>query len=108
MEELLHCALTEVADGLLCNVALEVGVDPAKGKTLSRCAATVLEGIAHKASIVAVVVEDADAMLLGKVLKRALSFHGLSRGNLGHQVDVLELGVVVDKDRGCGVLLLGE
>jgi hypothetical protein len=44
-----------------------VGVDPTKGKTLSLGTAAVLEGVVHELSIVAVVVEDADAMLLGKV-----------------------------------------
>jgi hypothetical protein len=77
IEELLPCAFAEVADGLLCNPVLEVGGDPAKGKTLSFGAATVLESVVPKLSIVSVVVEDVDAMLLGKVLRCALSFHGL-------------------------------
>jgi hypothetical protein len=73
----------EVADSLLRNAILEVGIDPTKGKLLSFCTATVLEGVVHEASIVAVVVEDADAMLLGKVLERTLSVHCLFRGKLG-------------------------
>jgi hypothetical protein len=90
MEELLPCTLAEVVDGLLCNAVLEVSIDPAKGKTLPLGTATVLESIVCKSSIVTVVVEDADAMLLSKVLESMLSFHGLFCGNLGHQVDVLE------------------
>ncbi len=108
MEELLPCALAEVPDGLLCNAVLEMGVDPAKGKMLSLGAATVLKGVVHESSIVTMVVEDADAMLLGKVLERALSFNCFFRGELGHEMDVLELGVVVAKDGGCRVVLLGE
>jgi hypothetical protein len=77
MEELLPCALTEATDGLLCNAVLEVSVDPTKGKTLSLGAATGFESIFCKLSVIAVVVEDADAMLLGKFLERALGFHGL-------------------------------
>ncbi len=87
---------------------MEVGVDLAKGKTLSLGAATVLESVVCKLSIVAVVVEDADAMLLSEVFKHKLSFHFFFRGELGHEMDVLELGVMIDKDRGCGVLLLGK
>jgi hypothetical protein len=95
-------------DGLLRNAILEVGIDPAKGKMLSLGAATVLESGVRELSIVAIVVEDADAMLLSKVLKRALSFDCFFRGELGHEMDVLELGVMIDKDCGCGVLLLGK
>ncbi len=73
-KELLPHALGEVADGLFCNAVLEVGINPAKGELLSLGAATVLESVVCKLSIVAVVVEDADAMLPGKVLNCALCF----------------------------------
>jgi hypothetical protein len=109
MEELLSCAPREVLDCLLCNVILEMGVNLAKGKTLFLGAATVLSNsVVRKLSIVAMVVEDVDAMLLSEVLGRALNFHCFFRGELGHEMDVLELGVVVNKDGGCGVVLLGE
>ncbi len=61
-----------------------------------------------KMSIVAVVVEDADAALFGEVLKGMLGIHGFLGGELCHQMDVLELGVVVHKDGGRCVALLGE
>ncbi len=51
MEELLPSALAEVADGLFCNVVLEVSVDPAKGKMLSLGTAIVLESIVCKLSM---------------------------------------------------------
>ncbi len=108
IEELLPCTLPEIPDGFLCNAVLEVGIDSTKGESLSFGAAAVLEGIVYKLSIVAVVVEDADAMLLGEVLKGLLGFHGLLGGELGHQMDVLEPRVVVHKDSGCRVVLLGE
>ncbi len=47
-------------------------------------------------------------MMLGKVLKHALVFHCFFRGHLGHQMDVLELGVVVGEDNGRSVAFLGE
>jgi hypothetical protein len=108
MEELLPRTLPEISDGFLCNAILEVGIDPTKGESLSFGAAAVLEGVVCKFSAVAVVVEDADAVLLGKVLKGLLGFHGLLRDELGHQMDVLEPRVVVHKDGGCRVALLGE
>ncbi len=74
MKELLPCALPEVPDGLFCDAVLEVGIDPTEGETLPLCTAAVLEGIVCKSSIVAVVVEDTDAMLLGKVLKGLFFF----------------------------------
>ncbi len=84
MEKLLPHILTEIADSLLCIVVLEVGISTTKDEALSLCAATVLEGVVCEESIVAVVMEDADAKLLGKVLKCVLSIHCLFRGKLGH------------------------
>ncbi len=90
MEELLPCTLSKVPDGFLCNAILEVGVDPTEGELLSLCTAAVFEGIVCKLSIVAVVVEDANAVLLGKVFKGLFGFYCFFRGELGHQVDVLQ------------------
>ena len=108
MEELLPHTLPEIYNCFLCNAILEVGIDPTEGESLSFCTAAVLEGVVCKLSVVAVVVEDADAVLLGKVLKGLFSFHGLLGGELGHQMDVLEPRVVVQEDGGCRVALLGE
>ncbi len=105
MEELLPHTLPEISDGFLCNAILEVGIDPTEGELLSFGAAPVLEGVVCKLSIVAVVVEDADAVLIGEVLKGSLGFHGLLGGELGYQTDVLEPRLVVHEDGGC---LLGK
>jgi hypothetical protein len=86
MEELLPCNLPEVSDGFLCNAILEVGIDSTEGELLSFGAAAVLEGVVCKSSVVAVVVEDADTVLFGEVLKGLLGFHGLLGGELGHQM----------------------
>ncbi len=108
MEELLPCTLAEVPDIFFCNAILEVGIDPTKDKTLALGTAAVLEGVVCKSSIVTVVVEDANTVLLGKVFERALGFNCFLRGELGHDVNVLEPGVVVNKDGGQGVAFLGE
>ena len=108
MEGLLPCTLTKVPDSFLCNAILEVGIDPTEDESLSFGAAVVLEGVVCKMSIVAVVVEDADTMLLGKVLEGSLGVHGFLGGELRHQMDVLEPGVVVHEDGGRCVALLGE
>ncbi len=84
MEELLQCTLSKVPDGFLCNAILEVGIDPIEGESLPLCTAAVLEGVVCKLLVVAVVVEDADAVLLGKVFKGLLGFHCFFRGELGH------------------------
>jgi hypothetical protein len=102
------CTLPKISDGFLCNAILEVGIDPTEGESLSFGAAAVLEGIVCKTSIVAMVVEDADAVLLSEVLKGLLGVHGFLGGELRHQMDVLEPGVVVRKDGGRCVALLGE
>ena len=77
MEELLQRTLLEISDGFLCNAILEVGIDPTEGESLSFGAAAVLEGIVCKTSIVAAVVEDTDAVLLGKVLEGLFCFNCL-------------------------------
>ncbi len=75
MEELLPCTLSEVPDGLFCDALLEVGVDPTEGESLPFGTAAVLEGVVCKLSIVAMVVEDVDAVLISKVLEGSLGFH---------------------------------
>jgi hypothetical protein len=75
MEELLPCTLSKVPDGLFCNAVLEVSIDPTEGELLPLCTAAVLEGVVCKLCVVSVVVEDADAMLLGKVFKGLFGFH---------------------------------
>ncbi len=77
MEELLSCTLPKVPDGYLCYAILKVGVDPTEGELLPLGTAAVLEGVVCKLSIVAMVVEDADAVLLGKVLKGLFGFNRL-------------------------------
>ena len=77
MEELLLCTLSEVPDGLFCDAVLEMGIVSTEGETLPLCTAAVLEGVVCKSSIVAVVVEDTDAVLLGKVLKGLFCFNCL-------------------------------
>ncbi len=75
MEELLLCTLLKVPDGLFCNAILEVGVDTTEGELLPLCTAAVLEGVVCKSSVVALVVEDVDATLLGKVFEGLFGFH---------------------------------
>jgi hypothetical protein len=77
MEELLLCTLSEVPDGLYCNAVLEMSIDSTEGETLPLCTAAVLEGVVCTLSIVAVVVEDTDAVLLSKVLKGLFCFNCL-------------------------------
>jgi hypothetical protein len=77
MEELLPCTLSEVPDFLFCDAILVMGIDPTEGETLPLCTAAVLEGFVCKLSIVTVVVEDTDAVLLGKVFEGLFGFHCL-------------------------------
>ncbi len=77
VEELLLCTLLEVPDGLFCHAVLEMGTDSTEDEMLPLCTAAVLEGVVCKSSIVAVVVEDTDAVLLGKVLKGSFCFNRL-------------------------------
>ncbi len=74
MEELLRCALLEVPDGLFCDAVLEVGIDPTEGELLPFGTAAVFEGVVCKLSVVTMVVEDEDTVLIGKVLEGLLGF----------------------------------
>jgi hypothetical protein len=91
MEELFLCTLSETPDGFLGNAILEVDIDPTEGELQPFGTAAVLEDVVCKSSVVAVVVEYAYAVLLGEVFKGLFGFHGLLRGKLGHEVDILEL-----------------
>ncbi len=75
VEELLPCTLLEVPDGLFWDAVLEMSIDSTEGETLPFCTAAVFVGVVCKSSIVSVVVEDMDAVLLGKVLEGLLGFH---------------------------------
>ncbi len=77
MQELLPPALREVVNGPLCNSILEMGIYSAKGEFLSRFLARADKGGVCKAPIIAVVMGDLDAVLGGKMLKRALGVDGL-------------------------------
>ncbi len=71
----LLCTLLEVPDGLFCDAVLEMSIDSTEGEMLPLCTAAVLESVVCKSSIVTVVVEDMDAVLLGKVLDGLLGFY---------------------------------
>ncbi len=77
MEELLLCTLQKVPDGFLCNAILEKGVDHTEVELLPLGTAAVLEGVVCKLSIVAMVVKDVGAVLLGKVLEGLFGFNCL-------------------------------
>ena len=63
MEQLLACALREIADRALRNAILEVGIDSAEGELLSCIVVGLSEGIVLETPVIAVVVEDLYAVL---------------------------------------------
>ncbi len=71
---------------LFCKWALT----PQKARPCPFALQLFLKALSEKTSIVAVVVEDVDAvLLLGKVFEGLFGFHCLFLGELGHQVDIL-------------------
>ena len=72
VEQLLACALREIADGALDNAILEVGIHATEGELLSRIMAGLLESVVVEAPVVAVVVEYLHVVLGGKCLKGVL------------------------------------
>ncbi len=108
MEQLLTSALTEVANCTLGISILEMGVDAAEGKTLAAVVACLLEGIVVEAAVATVVVLDANAVLGGNGLKGLLGCDGLDNRVINLEMDELQSGIVVHKDGGILVSLLGE
>jgi hypothetical protein len=72
VEQLLACALQEVADGALGNAILEVGIDATEGELLSRVVAGLLESVVVEMPVVAMVMLDSYAVLGGEGLEGAL------------------------------------
>jgi hypothetical protein len=109
MEELLSSALQGVANGLFHDAILEVGVYPTEGEFLALSLAGLAEHAVCKAAIVAVIVLDSYAVFGGELLECSFCVDGLGREAITrHQVDELEPGEVIDKDRGIAVASFGE
>ncbi len=108
VEQLLASAFGEVADGALGNAILEVGIDAAEGELLSHVVASLLEGVVEEATIVAVVVLDLHTVISGEGLEGAFGCYGLFGLIVDLEVDKAQAAVVVDKDRGAPVVLLGK
>ena len=66
VEQLLACALREIADRALGDAILEVGIHAAEGELLSCVVAGLLEGVVVEAPVVTVVVEYLHAVLGSK------------------------------------------
>ncbi len=108
VEQLLVHAFQEVPDGLLGNAILKVSIYPAEGKLLPCIVACLLEGVVMEASVVAVVVKDLDSVFCCILLEGKLGgkcFVGLV---IELEVDKTKVAIVVDKDGGAFVALLGE
>ena len=77
VEQLLACALREIADRALGDAILEVGIDAAEGELLSGVVAGLLEGVVIESPIVAVVMLDLHAVLGGEGLEGAFGLDSL-------------------------------
>ena len=109
VQELLASALGEVVNGSLGDAILEVSVDPTKGELLALGFACLTEETVGEASIVAVVVGDANAVFGGKALKGALCVDGFLAGEVAcHQINKLEAGIMIHKSGGIPIACLGE
>ena len=75
VEQLFSSALGEVADGLLGNPILEMGVDATEGESLLGLFTCRLEIVVCKAAVVAMIMLDANAILLDE------SFEGMFCGD---------------------------
>jgi hypothetical protein len=76
VQQLLSCAFGEVADGVLSDAILKVGVHATEGKLLTHVVTCLFEGIVSESTIVTVVVVDSDAMFGSEGLKGAFGGDG--------------------------------
>ena len=76
-EQLFPRTLTEVLNGLLSDPILEMGVDAAEGEPLICARTCSFEVVVSKSTIVAMVMQYFDAVLIGKVLEGSLGVDSL-------------------------------
>ncbi len=108
MEQLLACALQEIADGLLREAILEVRIYATKGELLSCVMTCLLEGVLVKFLLVAVVVEDFHSVFSRVLLKGKLGNKCLCPQIVDLKVNKAEMAEMVDKHGDALAVLLGE
>jgi hypothetical protein len=77
VQQLLACALREIADGALGDAILAMGVYATEGELLACFMACMLERIVRESTVVAVIMLNFYAMLGGKGLKGMFGGDGL-------------------------------
>jgi hypothetical protein len=77
VEQLFPCTLAEVPNGLLSDPILEMGVDAAESEPLICTRTCSFEVVVGKLTIVAMVMQYFDAVLIGKVLEGSLGVYCL-------------------------------
>ena len=87
---------------------LKVGIDPTEGELLPCVVACLLEGIVMEASVVAVIMEDLDSMFCRVLFEGKLGGECFAGLVAKLEVDKMEVAIVVDKDGGALIALLGE
>ncbi len=108
VEQLLACALREVADGELSDPILEMGIDAAEGEQLSHFVAGLFEGVVLEAAVVAMVVEYPLAVLSGECLNDAFGSESFRGRIVDLKVDEAQVAEVVNKDGGAPVATFGK
>jgi len=109
VQELLASALGEVTNGSLGDAILEVSVDPTKGELLALGFACLMEETVGEASVVAVVVGDANAVFGGEAVEGSLCVDGFLAGEVAcHQINELETEIMIHKNGGIPIARLGE
>jgi hypothetical protein len=90
VQQLLSGALGKIPNRLLGDTVLEMRIHAAKSDSLLSLLACRFKVVVSKAPIVAMVVQDSHAVLLGKAFKRKFGGDGFLRRHLRHQMNVLQ------------------
>ena len=79
VQKLLARTLQQVANRALCDSILKMGVHAAKSELLLRVLACLFEGVVRKSPIIAMIVQNFNAVVSGKMLEGALGLDCFGR-----------------------------
>ena len=106
MKELFASTFLEIPYASFCDAILEVSIDAAETNGLALRLRILNESFIRKATIISMVVLDANVVSSSVSFESVFSFDRLIRSQLSLEVHVRKTAVVIHKDSSCAVALL--
>ena len=98
----------DVLDATFGDPILMVGVDATKGERLVSDANGFFEQLGVVKAVVGMVVGNSHSMVLGNAFERHFGFNGRFSIHLRHEVNVSEVGIVIDENSCTDVSILSR